>query len=114
MFNCFPDADAWAQAQVGPGLATPLPAVASCARSVYTTSEMIHHLGVSMNKQHTAGLLICHGISRIYHCLKPNCISSNVLTRDSQVSYMPAISPARGVIVAIHAWTNKLHTKIMS
>ena len=24
MFNCFPDADAWAQARVGPGLATPL------------------------------------------------------------------------------------------
>ena len=24
MFNCFPDADARAQAQVGPGLATPL------------------------------------------------------------------------------------------
>ena len=24
MFNCFPDADAWAQAWVGPGLATPL------------------------------------------------------------------------------------------
>ena len=28
------------------------------------TSEMIHHLGVSLNEQHTAGLLIYHDISQ--------------------------------------------------
>ena len=26
------------------------------------TSGMTHHLGASLNEQHTAGLLICHGI----------------------------------------------------
>ena len=43
------------------------------------TSEMIHHHGVSLSEQQTAGLLICHGHSRIYLCLllhnKPNTMT---------------------------------------
>ena len=31
-----------------------------CA-TLLNTSVMIHHFGVSLNKQHTAGLLICGG-----------------------------------------------------
>ena len=61
---------------------------------------MIHHFGVSLNEQHTAGSLICHAYSIICHY--------------SQISkyHMPAISPARAANVATHAWT-KLYNEIM-
>ena len=51
---------------------------------------MIHHFGVSLNEQHTAGSLICHAYSHY-----------------SQISkyHMPAISPARAANVATHACT---------
>ena len=32
-----------------------------CA-TLLNTSGMIHYFGVSLNKQHTAGLLICRGV----------------------------------------------------
>ena len=38
--------------------------------------------------------------------------NSKVLTRDSEVSHMPAISPARATIVATHAWI-KLYDEII-
>ena len=33
----------------------------SLCHKLFKTSEMIHHCGASLSKQHTAGLLICHG-----------------------------------------------------
>ena len=61
---------------------------------------MIHHLGASLNEQHTAGSLIGHAYSTICHY--------------SQISkcHMPAISLARAANVATYAWT-KLYNEIM-
>ena len=50
MFNCFPDADALAQARVGPGLATPL----AWEQIVYwhvTQSKQIVYRHVTQSKQ---------------------------------------------------------------
>ena len=35
----------------------------NASECTFTTSGMIHHLGASVNVQHTACLLICHGMS---------------------------------------------------
>ena len=92
MFNCFPDADAQAQARVGPGLATPL--TTSHMREFVSESVLSHTHQASMCKENE-GLYDKMNIPIVPTCTRVCfCVQSHpVIMSDKQAGRMQTTRP---------------------